>query len=71
MGQTNNKIDPNKDNNEIKRYITRFNLNEQEPEVSSYEEKILTEMWEILKTDIAKVGVITFVRYEFVVYLTI
>ncbi|XP_045162814.2 cytoglobin-1-like isoform X5 [Mercenaria mercenaria] len=47
--------------NEIKKNSQAFNPNDPAPVVTSYEEKILKEMWVIVKDDIAKVGIITFI----------
>ncbi|XP_045162812.1 cytoglobin-1-like isoform X3 [Mercenaria mercenaria] len=47
--------------NKLKRKAKAFNPNEPAPLVTPYEVKILKEMWAVIKDDISKVGVITFV----------
>jgi hypothetical protein len=60
MGLVNRKFDKDKSEN-IKEDFD--SLNSKEPsDVSPYEVKLLKEMWDTIKSDIAKVGVITFVR---------
>ena len=48
--------------NGIKTQLRAFDPNESPPTLSDNEVKILKEMWTIVKNDISKVGVITFVR---------
>ena len=61
MGNLNGKFAHDKDEQNNKKKAS-FNPKDPAPEVSAYEEKILKEMWDILKNDIDNVGVITFVR---------
>ena len=61
MGLSNGKTIHDKDK-KIKKISKAFNPDAPVPEVSAYEVKILKEMWAIVKDDISKVGIITFVR---------
>jgi hypothetical protein len=45
-----------------KKNTNKLNSYDYEPEVSSYEVKILKEMWTGLTNDIEKVGVLFFIR---------
>jgi hypothetical protein len=61
MGLSHGKVVHGSDNG-IKEYSHAFDLNGSPPVLTANEVKILKEMWNIVKGDISKVGVITFVR---------
>lgn len=63
MGVNMTKLDLCKLNNNEKKLL--FDPNAPEPEMTISQARILTDMWRTLKDDISKVGVITFVRYVF------
>jgi ferredoxin-fold anticodon binding domain-containing protein len=61
MGLSNGKSLKGNDK-KIKKISKLFNPEDPVPEVTLNDVKILKEMWAIVKDDISKVGVITFVR---------